>query len=210
MRHALSRSHVDSSELGQDVAKQMPPNGNATTCSRLMLDRKAEHVNRLFIPTAFEFKLLMPEHIQRAVHDSGFPRWLWNGMAASYTAPRCIRWQRRLGLLGKTAGTVVPGCALAAVAVKILMLPLLKHLQELSPEASITSVVDDLGLQLEGTVSQVLEGLLHIARYTLDWLNAAGLPLSVRKSFLLASCAKLRERLLTAIDHPHIVPVASA
>eukprot|EP00971_Amphidinium_carterae_P101762 2014042-Amphidinium_carterae.1 len=95
---------------------------------------RGKHAAALYLDLCKFFDHVGHDKMQHAVTTCGFPNWLWRAMAASYTAPRCIRWQRRLGMLGRTEGTIIPGCALAAVAVKVLLLPLLTHLQGMSPQ----------------------------------------------------------------------------
>eukprot|EP00971_Amphidinium_carterae_P291808 5792697-Amphidinium_carterae.1 len=183
--------------------------GENASCGRAMWEHalrvesahgKGSQCVGLFLDLAKFYEHVGHSVLTDAVVTTGFPIWLFKAAVRFYAGPRLIEWRNQVSTVFYVDGSVLAGCSLATTLVRVLLLPLLWHLETLGPPLQITSVVDDLGLTAEGT-SEVVE--LVIARagvYAIAWLQGRGLPLSPNKSTLIATQKGLRGNLALVFE----------
>eukprot|EP00971_Amphidinium_carterae_P110745 2193735-Amphidinium_carterae.1 len=151
----------------------------------------------LFLDLKKFFDCVGHDAMRVSLEEADFPTYLWRSCAALYSGPRCLEWSGCIGRIDRPTGTVLPGCAIASAVVKVLLLPLLRHLEKEWPLMSITLVFDDLGLEASGEPEGIEQGFVQAARYIVNWLTERGASqiveaLSARQLGIAAQCGRRR------------------
>ena len=155
----------------------------------------------------------VPHHILVAIAiQLGYPLVLLRLCLASY------RIKRTIGIEGVYSKTVVAtrgitaGSGTAATELKLLLLPLMKMLQQQWAKTLVAKVyVDDLTLLVRGSAGRVLDGLSDILNFVIDHIqNDLEMIVSTEKSTVVASKPSLAVAVAERVVDNIVKPAAHA
>ena len=141
------------------------------------------------------YEFVSHEVLTNEADADGFPLDLLKALCGLYGGARVAVFDGMVSDAIDCGGTILAGCSCATTLAKVLVYRLLRSLNKKYCGLHIKNVVDDVSLQMIGTVKFIKENLgragLHFAR----GLQGLRLPLSVAKTSFVASSKELANTL---------------
>eukprot|EP00971_Amphidinium_carterae_P182859 3628799-Amphidinium_carterae.1 len=130
----------------------------------------------------------------------GLPEGFLRGLLAVYSTCKCVTFEGQAAAPESFPGiSMIAGCSMAVMAMKIFMSPLVELLESLSPAVRPASLVDDVQWNIVGLPSEVAAITVQTIQAAKTWIVGRGLELSSGKNVVLASSVKVEKAVLAEV-----------